>query len=85
MDADGSDPRNLTNHSANELAPSWSPDGLSIAFESSRDGNKEIWVMDADGDNHRQLTYLDEGVLPSCMVSGWSFNRLRHQKGRQQS
>ena len=29
--------------------PSWSPDGTRLAFVSDRDGNKEIYVMNADG------------------------------------
>jgi dipeptidyl aminopeptidase/acylaminoacyl peptidase len=38
-----------------ELA--WSPDGKEIAFASSRDGNREIYVMQADGSNLRRLTW----------------------------
>ena len=36
--------------------PSWSPDGKRIAFVSTREGNREIYVMDADGKNPRRLT-----------------------------
>jgi TolB protein len=32
--------------------------GTQIAFVSSRSGSKEIWVMDYDGSNQRQLTSL---------------------------
>ena len=56
MDADGRNPRNLTNHQAWENAPSGSPDGQKIAFVSNRDGNVEIYVMDADGSHPRNLT-----------------------------
>ncbi|NDJ60963.1 MAG: hypothetical protein GYB67_07550, partial [Chloroflexi bacterium] len=34
----------------------WSPDGTQLAFESRRDGNFEIYVMNADGSNVRRLT-----------------------------
>jgi len=33
-----------------------SPDGTRIAFQSNRDGNYEIYVMDADGSNQTNLT-----------------------------
>src|SRR5205085_3626152 len=34
----------------------FSPDGSKIAFRSNRDGNYEIYVMDADGSNQTRLT-----------------------------
>lgn len=36
--------------------PTWSPDGRRIAFWSSRTGNKQIWVMNADGGEQRNLS-----------------------------
>ena len=56
MDADGSAPRNLTQHPAKDVRPAWSPDGRRIAFVSRRDGNSEIYVMNADGSGKRNLT-----------------------------
>ena len=35
----------LTDHSDEDFSPSWSPDGRHLAFVSSRDGNREIYVM----------------------------------------
>ena len=35
--------------------PTWSPDGKKIAFVSERDGNKEIYVMNADGTHQINL------------------------------
>ena len=37
--------------------PSWAPDGARIAFTSDRDGAYNLYVMDADGGNVRQLTH----------------------------
>src|SRR5215467_5102230 len=34
----------------------WSPDGSRITFESNRDGNREIYVMNADGSAQFRLT-----------------------------
>jgi Subtilase family/WD40-like Beta Propeller Repeat len=36
--------------------PVWSPDGKLIAFEADRSNHSEIYVMNADGSNQRQLT-----------------------------
>lgn len=36
--------------------PHWSPDGHRIAFVSRRDGNEEIYVMNADGSGQTNLT-----------------------------
>jgi len=56
VDADGSEPRNLTQQPAKDLRPTWSPDGRRIAFMSQRDGNSEVYVMNADGSGKRNLT-----------------------------
>ena len=64
MDADGSNPRRLTNNPDRDFSPSWSPDGKRIAFVSNRDGHVhirgrltyEIYVMDANGENQQNLT-----------------------------
>jgi Tol biopolymer transport system component len=36
--------------------PAWFPDGKSLAYQSSRTGRMEVWVMNADGSQARQLT-----------------------------
>ena len=44
--------------------PRGRPDGRRIAFETKIDGDREIYVMNADGTNVRQLTHntlWDEG------------------------
>ena len=63
--------RNLTNDSADDWSPSWSPDGRHIAFVSDRDGNEEIYVMGSDGTNPRNLTdHSAEDRLPSWSPDG---------------
>ena len=47
---------NLTNNTGNDYRPAWSPDGQRIAFYSTRDGNREVYVMNADGTGQRNLT-----------------------------
>ena len=56
MNADGSGLARLTNNSASDRYPSWSPDGRRIAFYSRRDGNDEIYAMNADGSGLARLT-----------------------------
>jgi len=36
--------------------PSWSPDGSKIVFGSTRSGQRQIWVMNADGSNAYSLS-----------------------------
>ena len=51
MNADGSDPVNLT-QGRDCASPAWSPDGTQIAYIASG----EIWLIDADGSNPQQVT-----------------------------
>ena len=56
MGADGSGLVQLTDNSAWDGTPSWSPGGTRIAFASRRDGDREIYTMRADGSSLVQLT-----------------------------
>ena len=50
-------PLRLTDHPEMDWSPAWSPDGRQIVFSSSRNGNYDIFVMDADGSGLTQLTF----------------------------
>jgi len=56
MDADGTNPVNLTNHPDNDRYAVWSPDGTRIAFHRGRGTKWDVYVMDADGGNPMDLT-----------------------------
>jgi len=57
VDASGNgEPRKLTEDDGDDRAPVPSPDGSQILFDSTRDGNTEIYVAKADGTNARNLT-----------------------------
>ena len=49
INPDGSGPTRLTNNTAFDADPAWSPSGTRIAFSSQRTGNSDIFVMNADG------------------------------------
>jgi Tol biopolymer transport system component len=70
MNADGSNPINLSNHAATEFGPSWSPDGRKITFSSSRSGGHDIYVMEADGSSQSNLTNMPGSDLEPA----WSPN-----------
>ena len=44
------------NDTSSENRGEWSPDGSRVAFVSDRDGNEEIYVMNADGTGQERLT-----------------------------
>ena len=55
--ADGSEPRQLTaDMQGDQHAPSWSPDGRTLAFLSETDGGYHIWTIDVEGANLRRIT-----------------------------
>jgi Tol biopolymer transport system component len=60
MEADGSNPTQLTDDTALNQHPAWSPDGSTIVFESSRDGNYELYRMDPDGSDVTRLTFTTD-------------------------
>jgi TolB protein len=57
-----SQPRNLTKNPSRERYAMWSPDGTKIAFNTNRDGNQEIYVMNADGSNPVNVSKSPESI-----------------------
>ena len=51
----GADLRQITK-TGNNTEANWSPDGAQLVYVSDRDGNKELYVTDAAGRQHRRLT-----------------------------
>jgi Tol biopolymer transport system component len=70
---DGTGLRQLTDDPTIDDEPAWSPDGTRIAFRSfrsERDG--EIWVMDADGSDQRNLTPRAGTAVVDFRRPAWS-------------
>lgn len=68
VNEDGASPRRITDHSARDVYPRFSPDGQWIAFSSNRYGNYDVFVIPAASGTARRLTYHTGNDL----VVGWS-------------
>ena len=80
MDPDGANVRVLTNNTADDVDPAWSPDGTKLSFDSLRDSSAlEIYTMSPDGTGVRRLT-----VSPAeDRRTSWSPDgRIAFQTGR---
>ncbi len=61
----------LTNDPSEDRYASYSPDGTKILFESNRNGNWDIFLMDADGENQKPVTSdTSQNRRPSWHPSG---------------
>ncbi len=49
-------PQQLTDNVSDDLFPRWSSDGTRIAFSSLRNGDRDIYIMDADGSHVTRIT-----------------------------
>lgn len=80
---DGSEAVNLTPDSdANDALPDFSPDGRRIVFRSTRDGNAEIYVMNADGTGARRLTRHEAtDTMPAFSSRGDRIAFTSHRDG----
>jgi dipeptidyl aminopeptidase/acylaminoacyl peptidase len=56
-------------HEALDMGPGWSPDGQEIAFNSTRSGNWDVWILTAQGGEARPLT---DDPADDFAGSGWS-------------
>jgi len=54
---DGEGLHKLTEHAGNNGFPSFSPDGKQLVFRSGREGSKNLYLMNSDGSQPKQLTH----------------------------
>src|SRR5881396_2627991 len=70
--------RRLTADPGLEILPRYSPDGRWIAFTGEYDGNRDVYVIPAEGGEPRRLTFWtdtghpSERAGPNNMVIGWT-------------
>ena len=73
MDADGANHQRLTHDEATDREPAWSSDGSKIVFKVELDEDDIIAVVDADGNNRKNLTEeVMNGVWESKTGPTWS-------------
>ena len=76
MNADGSDQRFLVGDpQSSEHAPAWAPDGRTIAFSSTLDETRQIYVAGTDGNGIRRLTGVRRAFTSTgerCTIVGTS-------------
>ncbi len=71
MDADGSDPRQMTQGRKHDTNPQFTPDGEEILFVSNRSGEGQLFLIPLAGGEARQLTDFAAGVAdPACSPDG---------------
>jgi dipeptidyl aminopeptidase/acylaminoacyl peptidase len=57
INADGTKIHRLISTTGYNAAPTWSPDGKLVAFESNRSGNEDLYTMRPDGSRVSRLTH----------------------------
>jgi Tol biopolymer transport system component len=77
-------PVQLTDNTVTDGRPRYSPDGRLIAFESTRDGPLEIYIMNADGSGVRRLTTTGVAGVHGNSSPAWSpgGDRIAYQTTR---
>ncbi|MBC7911873.1 MAG: serine/threonine-protein kinase, partial [Pyrinomonadaceae bacterium] len=71
MNADGTEPKQLTDLPGTNLHPAVSPDGRTLVFVSDRDAEGvHIWKMNPDGSNLTQLTRDKKESFPQFSPDG---------------
>ncbi len=73
VNADGSDFRVIARGLNQSVNPTWSPDGQTIAFETSRNRDFEIYSVRADGTQLRNLTNAPQA---EDRMPAWSGNTI---------
>lgn len=61
MNADGSDLKCITSGNFSQYSPTWTSKGK-IAYMTAESGDMQLWEMDSNGKNNRQITVVKDGI-----------------------
>jgi Tol biopolymer transport system component/DNA-binding winged helix-turn-helix (wHTH) protein len=70
MNADGSNPKQVTAAGSNAIFPSVTADGRLLVFQSGTEDNGEIWRSNIDGSAVQQLTTCGRDIEPTVSPDG---------------
>ncbi|NTW32443.1 MAG: S9 family peptidase [Bacteroidetes bacterium] len=62
ISTDGGKAVKLTDTKENEFNAIWRPDGKKIGYISTQSGTAQIWEMNADGSDKKQITFFDDDI-----------------------
>ncbi len=71
IDINGKSKIRLTNSSDSKFSAKWRPDGEKIGFLSNKSGSFQLWEINPDGSNLKQITDIEGGITefkysPDC-------------------
>ena len=75
VDADGNNKRQLTKEASSDIRPIVAGDGRGIVFSSNRSGVNQLWRMNIDGSDQKQLTETEGGYAEFAAPDGRVYYR----------